>query len=153
MLCFFFKSVPFTCRWCSWLFIGSHSFHFIAVSFLLSTYFFCSHLHAPISIFSPSWSWSSNVAKENVERLLMYIQLKLDTAYHYLLVYRISCNVLIYCRGYLAPEYAMRGQLTRKADVYSFGILLMEIVSGRCNTNKRLPVEEQYLLERVRSCF
>ncbi|CAI0440707.1 unnamed protein product [Linum tenue] len=51
--------------------------------------------------------------------------------------------------GYLAPEYAIRGQLTRKADIYSFGVLLVEIVSGRCNTNTRLPIEEQYLLERT----
>ncbi|KAK1284275.1 putative LRR receptor-like serine/threonine-protein kinase [Acorus calamus] len=51
--------------------------------------------------------------------------------------------------GYLAPEYAIRGQLTRKADIYSFGVLLLEIVSGRCNTNTRLPIEEQYLLERT----
>lgn len=51
--------------------------------------------------------------------------------------------------GYLAPEYAIRGQLTKKADVYSFGVLLVEIVSGRCNTNTRLPIEEQYLLERT----
>lgn len=51
--------------------------------------------------------------------------------------------------GYLAPEYAIKGQLTRKADIYSFGVLLVEIVSGRCNTNTRLPVDEQYLLERT----
>ncbi|KAM7499084.1 hypothetical protein LguiA_023498 [Lonicera macranthoides] len=51
--------------------------------------------------------------------------------------------------GYLAPEYAIRGRLTRKADVYSFGVLLVEIVSGRCNTNTLLPVEEQYLLEKT----
>ncbi|KAF5730799.1 LRR receptor-like serine/threonine-protein kinase [Tripterygium wilfordii] len=51
--------------------------------------------------------------------------------------------------GYLAPEYAIRGQLTRKADIYSFGVLLVEIVSGRCNTNTRLPIEEQYILERT----
>lgn len=51
--------------------------------------------------------------------------------------------------GYLAPEYAIRGQLTRRADIYSFGVLLIEIVSGRCNTNTRLPIEEQYLLERT----
>ncbi|KAG2679745.1 hypothetical protein I3760_11G065000 [Carya illinoinensis] len=53
--------------------------------------------------------------------------------------------------GYLAPEYAIKGQLTRKADIYSFGVLLLEIVSGRCNTNTRLPFEEQYLLERDKS--
>uniref|UniRef100_A0A0D3DWY9 Protein kinase domain-containing protein n=1 Tax=Brassica oleracea var. oleracea TaxID=109376 RepID=A0A0D3DWY9_BRAOL len=51
--------------------------------------------------------------------------------------------------GYLAPEYASRGQLTRKADVYSFGVLLMEIVSGRSNKNTRSPTEYQYLLERA----
>lgn len=51
--------------------------------------------------------------------------------------------------GYLAPEYAIRGQLTRRADVYSFGVLLVEIVSGRCNTNSLLPIEEQYILERT----
>ncbi|PQM41006.1 putative serine/threonine-protein kinase [Prunus yedoensis var. nudiflora] len=51
--------------------------------------------------------------------------------------------------GYLAPEYAIRGQLTRKADIYSFGVLLVEIVSGRCNTKSRLPIDEQYLLERT----
>uniref|UniRef100_A0A1D1ZA75 Putative LRR receptor-like serine/threonine-protein kinase At1g56130 n=1 Tax=Anthurium amnicola TaxID=1678845 RepID=A0A1D1ZA75_9ARAE len=51
--------------------------------------------------------------------------------------------------GYLAPEYALRGHLTRKADIYSFGVLLLEIVSGRCNTNTRLPSEDQFLLERT----
>ncbi|XP_042407214.1 cold-responsive protein kinase 1-like [Zingiber officinale] len=51
--------------------------------------------------------------------------------------------------GYLAPEYAIRGQVTRKADIYSYGILLLEIVSGRCNTNARLPYQDQNLLERT----
>ncbi|WVZ91208.1 hypothetical protein U9M48_037411 [Paspalum notatum var. saurae] len=51
--------------------------------------------------------------------------------------------------GYLAPEYAIRGQLTKKADVYSFGVLLLEIVSGRCHTDPTLPLDEQFLLEKV----
>ncbi|KAL6547006.1 Cold-responsive protein kinase 1 [Orobanche minor] len=55
--------------------------------------------------------------------------------------------------GYLAPEYAIRGQLTRRADIYSFGVLLIEIVSGRNNTNTRLPIDEQYLLERTWQLF
>ncbi|XP_057842065.2 cold-responsive protein kinase 1 [Cryptomeria japonica] len=49
--------------------------------------------------------------------------------------------------GYLAPEYAIRGQLTKKADVYSLGVLLLEIISGRTNMNTSLPDEEQILLE------
>ncbi|KAG2396645.1 Cold-responsive protein [Vigna angularis] len=52
--------------------------------------------------------------------------------------------------GYLAPEYALRGHLTRKADIYSFGVLLVEIVSGRCHTNTRLPIGEQFVLETRR---
>ncbi|XP_024316580.1 putative serine/threonine-protein kinase [Brachypodium distachyon] len=33
--------------------------------------------------------------------------------------------------GYLAPEYFVHGQLTKKADVYSFGVLVLEIISGQ----------------------
>jgi len=37
----------------------------------------------------------------------------------------------------MAPEYAMHGYLTDKADVYSFGIVALEIVSGRSNIIQR----------------
>ncbi|KAG8635527.1 hypothetical protein MANES_16G044200v8 [Manihot esculenta] len=37
--------------------------------------------------------------------------------------------------GYMAPEYALWGYLTHKADVYSFGIVALEIVSGKGNMN------------------
>ncbi|EOY13460.1 Leucine-rich repeat transmembrane protein kinase [Theobroma cacao] len=47
--------------------------------------------------------------------------------------------------GYMAPEYAMRGYLTDKADVYSFGIVALEIVSGRSNISYR-PKEECFHL-------
>jgi len=33
----------------------------------------------------------------------------------------------------MAPEYLIRGQLTDKADVYGYGVLVLEIVSGRRN--------------------
>ncbi|XP_073303546.1 cold-responsive protein kinase 1-like [Primulina huaijiensis] len=49
--------------------------------------------------------------------------------------------------GYLAPEYAIRGQVTRRSDTYSYGVLLIEIVAGRCNTNMLLPPDERCLLE------
>ncbi|KAI9187423.1 hypothetical protein LWI28_028018 [Acer negundo] len=50
-------------------------------------------------------------------------------------------------RGYMAPEYAMRGYLTDKADVYSFGVVALEIVSGKSNTNYRPKEEFVYLLD------
>nr|GMD01712.1 probable leucine-rich repeat receptor-like serine/threonine-protein kinase At3g14840 [Ipomoea batatas] len=40
-------------------------------------------------------------------------------------------------RGYMAPEYAMWGYLTYKADVYSFGIVALEIVAGKSNMKYR----------------
>ncbi|XP_076893714.1 putative LRR receptor-like serine/threonine-protein kinase At1g07650 [Bidens hawaiensis] len=48
--------------------------------------------------------------------------------------------------GYMAPEYAMRGILSPKANVYSFGIMALEIVSGKGN-NYTHNGEYDYLLE------
>ncbi|PQP96909.1 putative leucine-rich repeat receptor-like serine/threonine-protein kinase [Prunus yedoensis var. nudiflora] len=53
----------------------------------------------------------------------------------------------VFAVGYMAPEYAMRGYLTDKADVYSFGILVLEIASGRNNTSYRSEEESFYLLD------
>ncbi|XP_054776914.1 cysteine-rich receptor-like protein kinase 10 [Prosopis cineraria] len=37
--------------------------------------------------------------------------------------------------GYMSPEYAMRGQFSVKSDVFSFGVLVLEIVTGKKNTD------------------
>ncbi|MBA0600406.1 hypothetical protein Gorai_006593, partial [Gossypium raimondii] len=51
--------------------------------------------------------------------------------------------------GYLAPEYAVSGRLTRKADVYSFGVLLLEIVSGRTAIDFDPDVGEFFLVQKA----
>eukprot|EP00253_Pinus_taeda_P018677 PITA_18677 len=48
--------------------------------------------------------------------------------------------------GYMPPEYAMLGQVSVKTDVYSFGVLVLEIITGRKNTDYNLPPEMQILL-------
>jgi hypothetical protein len=35
------------------------------------------------------------------------------------------------CNGYMAPEYAMHGQFSVKSDVYSFDVLVLEIITGK----------------------
>uniref|UniRef100_A0A0E0HBM6 non-specific serine/threonine protein kinase n=1 Tax=Oryza nivara TaxID=4536 RepID=A0A0E0HBM6_ORYNI len=40
--------------------------------------------------------------------------------------------------GYLAPEYAMRGRLTEKADVFAFGVVALETIAGRSNIDNSL---------------
>ncbi|KAK2393392.1 G-type lectin S-receptor serine/threonine-protein kinase [Trifolium repens] len=37
--------------------------------------------------------------------------------------------------GYMSPEYAMKGLFSEKSDVFSFGVLLLEIISGMKNTS------------------
>ncbi|XP_048438731.1 probable LRR receptor-like serine/threonine-protein kinase At1g56130 [Pyrus x bretschneideri] len=51
--------------------------------------------------------------------------------------------------GYLAPEYALFGHLTEKADVFGFGVVVLEILSGRPNSYNNLDLEKIYLLEWV----
>ncbi|KAL8112278.1 hypothetical protein AgCh_019833 [Apium graveolens] len=49
--------------------------------------------------------------------------------------------------GYMAPEYVMHGSLSIKADVYSFGVLLLEIISGQKNSTFNLDPDCHSLLD------
>ena len=57
----------------------------------------------------------------------------------------------------MAPEYALWGQLSEKADVYSFGIVAMEIVSGQSNTKQKGSADHVSLInwvtEKIVFCF
>ncbi|KAK4857955.1 hypothetical protein QYF36_008682 [Acer negundo] len=49
--------------------------------------------------------------------------------------------------GYMAPEYALWGHLTEKADIYSFGVVALEIASGRNNVSYRAKNDSVCLLD------
>lgn len=44
--------------------------------------------------------------------------------------------------SYVAPEYASTGMLNERSDIYSFGILIMEVLSGRNPVDYGRPPEE-----------
>ena len=50
----------------------------------------------------------------------------------------------------MAPEYALLGQLTKKADVYSFGILVLEVISGGSSSRAAFTDEFLVLVEWVK---
>ncbi|KAK7300155.1 hypothetical protein RJT34_10991 [Clitoria ternatea] len=49
--------------------------------------------------------------------------------------------------GYVAPEYANSGLLNEKSDIYSFGVLLLEAVTGRDPVDYARPTNEVNLVE------
>ncbi|KHG23255.1 hypothetical protein F383_07036 [Gossypium arboreum] len=52
--------------------------------------------------------------------------------------------------GYAAPEYIQTGRLTSKIDVWSYGVFLYELITGRRPFDKNRPKNEQRLLEWVK---
>uniref|UniRef100_A0ACD5V666 Uncharacterized protein n=1 Tax=Avena sativa TaxID=4498 RepID=A0ACD5V666_AVESA len=52
--------------------------------------------------------------------------------------------------GYAAPDYVWTGHLTTKSDIWSFGVVLYEILTARRSVEKKRPKNEQKLLEWVR---
>ncbi|KDP36300.1 hypothetical protein JCGZ_09807 [Jatropha curcas] len=52
-------------------------------------------------------------------------------------------------QGYVAPEYALTGHLTTKSDVYSYGVVLLELLTGRVPVDMKRPPGEGVLVAWV----
>ncbi|XP_075505506.1 cysteine-rich receptor-like protein kinase 15 isoform X2 [Primulina tabacum] len=48
-----------------------------------------------------------------------------------------NTNRIVGTYGYMSPEYAMHGQFSIKSDVFSFGVLILEIMTGQKNNSFR----------------
>ncbi|XP_016696313.2 probable serine/threonine-protein kinase PBL26 [Gossypium hirsutum] len=55
--------------------------------------------------------------------------------------------------GYCAPEYQRTGQLTVKSDVYGFGVVLLELITGRRAIDTTRPNNEQNLVSWAQPMF
>ncbi|WOL19015.1 serine/threonine-protein kinase [Canna indica] len=53
-------------------------------------------------------------------------------------------------KGYAAPEYIMTGHLTARSDVYGFGVVLLEMLTGKKAMDKNRPPREQNLVDWAR---
>ncbi|KAL4353752.1 hypothetical protein GQ457_06G026920 [Hibiscus cannabinus] len=49
--------------------------------------------------------------------------------------------------GYMAPEYAVNGEMTEKTDVFAFGVILFQVLFGRPAEDLSLPQDLRYILE------
>lgn len=58
-------------------------------------------------------------------------------------------KVLSVCSGYMSPEYAIDGLFSVKSDVFSFGVLVLEIVNGKRNRKFSHPDHKLNLLGHV----
>ncbi|CAA6656537.1 unnamed protein product [Spirodela intermedia] len=60
-----------------------------------------------------------------------------------------NTNQIAGTHGYMAPEYVFHGQFSAKSDVFSFGVLMLEIVTGRRNSGFRESEDTLDLLSHV----
>ncbi|GKV42873.1 hypothetical protein SLEP1_g50235 [Rubroshorea leprosula] len=55
--------------------------------------------------------------------------------------------------GYTAPEYAIHGQLSEKVDAYSYGVLVLEIISSQKSSETNSNSDDKFLLKRAWSLY
>ncbi|GLT86261.1 hypothetical protein SLE2022_044090 [Rubroshorea leprosula] len=55
--------------------------------------------------------------------------------------------------GYTAPEYAILGQLSEKVDAYSYGVVVLEIISGQKSSEIKSDSDNEFLLKQGWSLY
>lgn len=90
-----------------------------------------------------------------VQLLFIYLFLIFFAMHQYALnfIYNYSFSIvlilLIHIFRYVAPEYANSGKLTDRSDVYSYGVVLLELITGRKPVMASDPHMDQSLVNWV----
>jgi len=71
----------------------------------------------------------------------------------FLLLFSTAHYAKFFCSGYMAQEYIDRGIITPKADIFSLGVIIIEIITGRMdypNIGGRTETSLKHFTEEVR---
>jgi hypothetical protein len=80
--------------------------------------------------------------------IIIQIKPMLLATFHMQWLYKLIL-LIFSCSGYMAPEYAYYGHFSVKFDVFSFGVLVLEMISGQKNGSFRNRENGEDLLSYV----
>ena len=57
---------------------------------------------------------------------------------------------MLLCSGYMAPEYLHKGIITKKSDIFSLGVIVIELITGRRDSPDSTGMSMPDFIENVR---
>ena len=61
--------------------------------------------------------------------------------------------LMLKCRGYMSPEYINRGLISTKSDIFSLGVIIIEIVTGGRDYPDETGTSSDEFIETVRKLY
>ena len=59
-------------------------------------------------------------------------------------------SLINYCSGYIAPEYLYRGEISTMSDIYSLGMIILEITTRERNSSASEDRSARQFVDNVR---
>ena len=62
----------------------------------------------------------------------------------------VTTLMFMLSRGYMAPEYLYRGEISTRSDIYSLGVLIIEITTGQKNSSNDKDMSARSFVDQAR---